>query len=227
MSVLLIVVPLKSFQCFGEISSGGFGNFLILLTAEHKSGPCKAPRRGGGRCDERSLLRWHRRHVSSPNKPTTQTCTFVFRKRCSAKPHLPPSPIASPSISDSKQPALCLLACVYARVCSHWELLRSPLLLLEPCDYAWRLFIYLFSLGRAKKKKKGCLNINRKTRPGLIRLEDSVEGRSLSGLMQHQNHAGRKRGRRRREIGREKGELSGGRGWDCFKSSHLQRLFSE
>lgn len=73
---------------------------------------------------------------------------------------------------------------------------------------------------------EGCLNINNITMLGLIRLERSIDGRTLSGVIQHQNHAGRKQERETRGS-TEKGEESGGREGNCFKSSHLQRLFSE
>lgn len=55
---------------------------------------------------------------------------------------------------------------------------------------------------------EGCLNINNITMLGLIRLERSIDGRSLSGVIQHQNHAGRKQERETRGS-TEKGEESG------------------
>lgn len=52
---------------------------------------------------------------------------------------------------------------------------------------------------------EGCLNINNTTMLGLIRLERSIDGRSLSGVVQHQNQAGRKRVRERGEAQEKRG----------------------
>lgn len=71
---------------------------------------------------------------------------------------------------------------------------------------------------------EGSLNINNITMLGLIRLERGIDGRSLSGVIQHQNHAGRKR---EREEAQSRGKNGGREGGNCLKSSHLQRLFSE
>lgn len=143
---MLIAAPLKYVQWSGEISSGGCAT--LPFRSQSSTKVVRAKRRGwaGGHRDKRSIpevtLPAHGPPLNKQTNNAIMPICIWETLCCEASPlSLLPH---SPSISDSKQPASCLLACVYARVCSHWELLRSLLLLLEPSDYACRLFIYLF-----------------------------------------------------------------------------------